>query len=566
MSIGTLSINDAAGHDTQSNDSPVRVLSYSDSNVENDPTYGYVSPNYQTIENGSYAIYQNEVAATLRNPDANYATNTVVAGQGGAEIIQGKILGDDNLGDVASLLNQDQLSANIAIGSASAADAADGLIAQGYVLPNIMQVTMNINGQGLDNSTPGQIATGHITSQVNPNYDATLAAAANTEYAVSLPVLGSLDIGTGSKYGDQGSAFAKNFYNGGAIAISSTNVLFGNFNQNSIRDFNAVKSAVAADRALILGDQAVGASVPGSEFSSQGDNNGVAGGTNGILNTAAVTYTDALGNPVTVTKGDLIVMGDFTGDGHFDGSDLVAMAEGASLSDSYSTDRLTSSALMYQSGVLNKNAAMDYMNANVGTDAAGQYIRQSGRAILEGNSIPVAATPVTSPIAPFAQVIDPVSGEMEFTYDPTGANTFNKSDVNQDGVVDFNDAVATDNVNGKNPSTIGDQISATQEAPVTGTTIPLNLYMAQQVDGGGAISQTDVTVINNAMTGSGTTNWYNGGTVASPIPLVKNGPNTITWCVRVERLMSCRAPLLTSKMELSRSAAPLVRSLITPQQ
>ena len=347
MAIGTLSINDSAGKDTQSNDSPVRVLSYSDSNVENDATYGYVSPNYQTIENGPYAIYQNETAVTIRNPDANYATNTVVIGQGGIEVLQGKILGDDNQGDTKNLLNQDQLSANIAIGASSAADTADGLIANGYVLPNVMKVIKNLNGEGLDNSTPGQVAGGHIISETNPNYDAALAGPANTEYAVSLPVLGSVDIGTGSKYGDQGSAFAKNFYNGGAINISSTNVLFGNFNQNSIRDYNAVKSALAADRALIVADQGVvggPASVPGSEFSSQGDNNGVAGGVSGILNTATVTYTDALGSSHSLLKGDLIVMGDFLGSGHFDGASLVAMAEGAALSDNHTTDRLTSGA------------------------------------------------------------------------------------------------------------------------------------------------------------------------------------------------------------------------------
>ena len=184
---------------------------------------------------------------------------------------------------------------------------------------------------------------------------------------------------------------------------------------------------------------------------------------------------------------------------------------------------------MYQTGVLNKNAAMDYMSTNVGTStAADQYIRSSGRAILEASSVPFGATAVTNLVSG-AAVTDPVSGLMEFSYDPAGVNTFNKSDVNQDGVVDFNDAVATDNVSGNNPSNIGNQVGATQLAPVTGQTIPLNLYMAQQVDGGGAIAQADVTVINNAMTGTGNTNWYNGGTVATPIPLVKSGPDTIIW-------------------------------------
>lgn len=529
MAIGTLSINDAGGHDTASADSPVQVLSYSDSVSGASP---YVSPNYQTIENGTYAIFQNEVAVTIRDPNSNYATNTVVSGQGGAQVIQGSILGDDNQGDVASLLNQNELSANIAIGSASAADAADGLIANGYVLPNVMQVTKAMNGQGLNNSVQGAIDTGSITTTANPNYNSSLASAANLEYATSLPILSTTPVtGMGSHYGDQGSSTSQGFYNGGAIAITSNNYLFGNFNQDGVRDFSAVKTALNACEALISSDISVGASVPGSEFTTTGDNGGIAaGGTNGQPNTTPISYTDADTNATIsgLTKGDLIVMGDFNGDGHFDGSDLVSLAEGAALSTNYSSDTLASSTTMYQTGVDNKNAAMNYMNTNVpepgavGANATTDYIRTSGRAVLEGASIPFGATPVLNPITG-AQAIDAVSGNLEYTYDPTGVNTFNTADVNQDGVIDFNDAVAVDNVNGKNPSNLADQMSATQLAPVSGTTAPLNLYMAQQVDGGGAISQADVNVINNQLTGVGKTNWYNGA------PLVKSGPDTITW-------------------------------------
>jgi hypothetical protein len=171
---------------------------------------------------------------------------------------------------------------------------------------------------------------------------------------------------------------------------------------------------------------------------------------------------------------------------------------------------------------------MDYFNSSVlepgavGANATTDYIRSSGAAILEGTSVPIGATAVTNNVSGLP-VTDAVSGLKEFTYDPTGVNTFNKSDVNQDGVVDFNDAVTVDNETGKNPSNLGDQIGATQPAPVTGTTIPLNLYMAQQVDGGGAISQADVNAVNSALTGVGNTNWYNG------VALAKNGPSTVTW-------------------------------------
>ncbi|HEY1922662.1 MAG TPA: dockerin type I domain-containing protein, partial [Tepidisphaeraceae bacterium] len=435
----------------------------------------------------------------------------------------GQILGDDTSGDVVTMVNQSENS--VANGnSPTPADTGDGLLSQGYLIPQLMQVQKNLNGEGLDNSVAGQIATGSIVSQANPNFNASLFATYSSgPYAAKLPDLTTLTAvttGTGSTYGSKGSAFARNFFNGGAITITNNNYVFGNFNQNGVRDYNAIKSALSADRALITADQAVGASVAGSEFTSAGDNNGVAGGTNGILNTAAVSYTDALGVAhSTLTKGDLVVMGDYNGDGHFDGADLVAMAEGAALSDSTGSDRLLTDN--YQTGVLDKNAAMDYMNTNVGTTGADLYIRQSGRQILEAASVPAGATAVTNPITS-APVFDPVSGLAEFSYDPNGTNTFNKSDVNQDGVVDMNDAVVVDDANGKDFSNLGDQVGATMPAPVIGGTIPLNLVMAKQSDGSTVIGSSDVAVVNTQLTGTGTTNWYGYN-------LQKTGPSTITF-------------------------------------
>jgi len=530
MAVGTLSINDAGGNDTQGVANPVRVLNYSDSANGTSP---YVSPNFATISNGTFALYQQEEVFTIKDMSsvAAYNNSFVQTGANGAQLIHGTIQGDDSSGDVVAILNNTATSVATATTASSPANPADGLLSQGYIIPQLMQVFKNQDGQGLNNSAAGAVDTGSIQSQSNlpgngGSFDQTLynLYSAPGGYGPSaLPDLTTQEptTGTGSTYGGKGSTFAKNFFNGGAINITNNNYLFGNFNQNGVRDYNAaVKSALSADRALITADQAVGASVPGSEFTSAGDNNGIAGGTNGILNGTAVSYTDALGVAhTTLTKGDLIVMGDYTGDGHFDGADLVAMANGAALSDNTGTDRL--SAKNYQTGVLDKNAAMDYLNTSVGTTGADLYIRQSGRAILEGASVPSGATPVTNPITS-AQVIDPVSGLAEFSYDPSGANTFNKSDVNQDGVVDMNDAVVVDNNNGQDYSNLGDQVSATQQAPVTGAIVPLNLVMAKQSDGSTVIGASDVAVVNTQLTGSSTTNWY-------AYNLQKTGPSTITF-------------------------------------
>ena len=119
-------------------------------------------------------------------------------------------------------------------------------------------------------------------------------------------------------------------------------------------------------------------------------------------------------------------------------------------------------------------------------------------------------------------MFDPVSGLAEFSYDPNGTNTFNKSDVNQDGVVDLNDAILVDNSNGLDYANLADQAQATQQAPVTGDTIPLNLALVKQSDSSTIINSSDVAVVNSQLTGIGNTNWYGYN-------LQKTGPGTITW-------------------------------------
>jgi hypothetical protein len=72
------------------------------------------------------------------------------------------------------------------------------------------------------------------------------------------------------------------------------------------------------------------------------------------------------------TKGDLIVLGDYNADGRFDGRDLDALARGASLADTNTGTQLTGASGatfgdQVRHGVLRKNAALDYLNANATT-------------------------------------------------------------------------------------------------------------------------------------------------------------------------------------------------------
>src|SRR5205823_850016 len=129
--------------------------------------------------------------------------------------------------------------------------------------------------------------------------------------------------------------------------------------------------------------------------------------------------------------GDLIVMGDFNSDGKFDGKDLYLLARGAALADNTSTDQLTAASGsefgdQARNGVLRKNAALDYLDT---TFALGTQQRVDARASA--------------------------------TNDPTGANSFNKRDVNRDGRTDLDDAFIVDKFFGKDYRNLDDQLAAT---------------------------------------------------------------------------------------------------------
>ncbi|MGD0390269.1 MAG: hypothetical protein ABSC42_15090, partial [Tepidisphaeraceae bacterium] len=565
MSIGTLSINDAqsVAFNTGSVANPIRSLSSSDSVNGSTP---YVQAGYNTISNGTYVIYQNEQIVTLKDMTnaTTYANSNVgIDPNTGAQILTGTVQGDPT-GAVVTLINNTTDSVGTAANAFSPNNPADGLLSQGYLIPSLMQVSKQFNGQGLSNSTAGAIDTGSITSSSNlpgagGNYNSGLFSSYSTsgyQTKMSVDSPTSVFAGAGSLYGGNSNAATPAGFNGNISITDQSNTnganaggnwLFGNFNQNGIRDYSAVQTALPALRALISADQTAGASVPGSAFTAAGDSaNGVTASVSGVTNSTVINVPGvaALNNMNSgsgATKGDLIVMGDFYGTGHFNGADLVAMAENCALADTDTGTTLSSATLganltNYQNGVLVKNAAMAYFNSqvaqvgSVGANAVDTYIRQTGAAVLEAPTMPAGAfaPPVGTPS------VDPVSGLDEFTFDPNGVNTFNNADVTREGTVDFNDAVLVDNATNAGPGStgldytnLGEQIAAVQPAPAfsgfSTATIPISLTMLKLSDTDGTVIDTnDVNVVNSQLTGSGTTNWYSYN-------LHKTGTNTITY-------------------------------------
>jgi hypothetical protein len=225
----------------------------------------------------------------------------------------------------------------------------------------------------------------------------------------------------------------------------------------------------------------------------------------------------------TDSKGDLIVLGDYNGDGSFNGVDLYLLAIGSSLADNVNSTTLTATASTFSDVVRNpndvllKNTALNYISnyLNTTSDTTGAlFLRQTAEAVLEGTNIPSGATNL--------HTTDPITGLEQYTYDPNGVNAFNPTDVNRDGVVDFNDAVLVDQYNGQSYQNLTQSLAATEPTPVTGVTEPVSLVVVQQVDGESAIGSADLAVENAALAVTGNANWYDYN-------VQKTGPGTIVW-------------------------------------
>jgi hypothetical protein len=152
------------------------------------------------------------------------------------------------------------------------------------------------------------------------------------------------------------------------------------------------------------------------------------------------------------SKGDLIVSGDFNGDGRFDGKDIYLMARGASITDSAATSTINmnggtlgATAMNFgdkvRSGVLHKNAMLDYFNT-------GTYGTSYG--------------PLTwgSPTFAGATAQQKKDATASGANDVNGIYAFDKADVNRDGLVNRADAQVVDHFLGKDYRSLDDQAAA----------------------------------------------------------------------------------------------------------
>ncbi|MDB5303864.1 MAG: hypothetical protein JWM97_1413 [Phycisphaerales bacterium] len=470
MAIGPIALTEVQ---SASSNAPLRTLDV-DFSDQTDPLSGgsidtskFVHLNFDTLVSGQYLAFQNEHYITVKAPNGNYNNAT--------PDIKG-----DHSGDVRAFINNVTTTVsqfpNL---SASVANPADQLLAKGFMLPALMTNERTIDGGPLysNNLTAAQV---NLQQQIKAVYGSNFTADGT-------PAATNSTIGSGATYGALGTASPLN----GPIPITAQNYLFGNFNQNGVRDFSAVKTALYAQQAL----QSHGVS---SFTSDGGDANPTAvtipAPADSNVN-AGIAALNALHGGAGATKGDLIVLGDFNGDGKFDGKDLYTLAHGAALSDApggaqggYANGTLTSDsghstafADQLRNGVLRKNDALDYVDQRI---AQGAPQRVDARAVYTTTD---------------ANGQNPVVHDN----DPAGVHAFNKLDVNRDGKYDRTDASVVDHFLGKDFASLTDTLSATlnQDRTLgvgspTDLSVPFNLVDAKLVDGTGtAIGRGDLNVI-----------------------------------------------------------------------
>ena len=454
MAVGTLGMSDAIGSVKNNlSATPLRGLDYQDATTDGGNANGFVRASATSITNGQYVIYQNENLVTVKAPNAAFAGNTPAQWANLTDSATG-IKGDNSNNDVAGV------RANVinTIGhfpAASVANAADQLLAASFILPQMMQVEKTLDG--VNASTPN---VGYNSTQ----HDQFLASSYANNFAVADP--STVTTGSGATYGAAGNNAAS--FNG-SIPITAQNYLFGNFNQTGTRDYSAVQTALTAAKAMIS------SGAGNSMFTADG------GSTNSTAVHTGVTALENMnGAGAASTKGDLIVLGDINGDGKFDGKDLYLLAHGQALSDAsgpgFTNGQLTAASGatfgdQVRNGVLRKNAALDYLQANTNDGSpASIALRQSA--------------------------------SRNTTNDPNGLNAFNRYDVAGTGQITIMQAAIIDHFNGKSPFSLSDQLAATINtdktvdlpgaAPSGKTQIPISLIDVSQFDGASKITSNDV--------------------------------------------------------------------------
>ncbi|MDB5171573.1 MAG: hypothetical protein JWN51_346 [Phycisphaerales bacterium] len=467
MAIGTLGMSDFIPSNGQGVARPTRAMGYrDDANNVNDNSNGngfknwsedgagnpvsatgdtasntYVLPTARNITNGSYVLYQNEQFITAKVPDAAYYNNAnIIKGDNGSTLsvdASGKDTGTGH--DVADFIhNISGAVANQPLPTTtSLANPADALLANGFIVPQLMLVQKSTDG----------LNASSVNASYNSDYrnNVFLAdpATATRFNAVDPSTVTS---GTSSTYGNVTPAGGQ-----GAIKITDDptaatphtggNWLFGNFNQNGVRDLSAVQAAQDAQAKLFASGHGV------DMFAGDANNSTVASLASplaGMYGQSQYVGGTIPGGAVAhgAEKGDLITLGDLNGDGRFNGQDLYLLATGAALSDA-SGSGFTNGTLgtasgatfadQVRNGVLRKNTALDYMQSH-----ATSQQKVDARAI----------------------VFDPSGTKVLADNDPTGANAFNKFDINRDGVETRHDAQIVDAMLGKDFSSLNDNVNA----------------------------------------------------------------------------------------------------------
>jgi hypothetical protein len=239
MAIGHLSLPDAQAAAQTGVSRPIRALDYRDDdndvNDNSNSTYGYTDPASGTfvhisaanLVNGSYVIYQNQTYVTVKAPNPAFAADT--ANQWAARTDAETGIKGDNAGTDVADFRGNVLGSVATFPAGSVASPADAMIQNSLILPQFMQVK--------------KIRDGVNQSVANPGYNATLSNAflGSPSLTIKFDVASANSItkGSGSSYGNISNGSA------GYIVITDQNYLFGNFRQNGMRDFAAIKAARA---------------------------------------------------------------------------------------------------------------------------------------------------------------------------------------------------------------------------------------------------------------------------------------------------------------------------------
>jgi hypothetical protein len=351
MAVGTLGMSDFISSNGQGVSRPTRALAYrDDANNINDNSNGnsfknwsedgagnpvstagdtasnaYVLPTARTISNGSYVLYQNEQFVTVKVPDATYYNNAnIIKGDNGSTLSVDGSGNDTGKGhDVADVIhNITSAVANQPLPTTtSLANPADALLANGFIVPQLMLVQKSTDGLN--------------ASSVNANYNSAYRnnvfltdPATPTRFNAVDP--STVTSGTSSTYGNVTPAGGQ-----GVIKITDDptaatphtggNWLFGNFNQNGVRDLSAVQAAQDAQAKLFASGHGVDMFVGDANGSTVA---GLAVPLAGMYGQSQYVAGTIPGGTVAhgAEKGDLITLGDLNGDGRFNGQDLYLLA------------------------------------------------------------------------------------------------------------------------------------------------------------------------------------------------------------------------------------------------